>query len=77
MKVNPEKCEFGANNVNYLGYRLTNEGILSGLDKLKAVRDSKVPTTMHEIRQYKGLCSFFRAHVINFAQIGAQTNKLT
>ncbi len=38
MKVNLGKCEFGANNVNYLGYRLTPEGILPGLDKLKAAR---------------------------------------
>ena len=44
LKVNLYKCEFGASNVNYLGYRLTPEGILPGLDKLKAVRDSKMPT---------------------------------
>jgi hypothetical protein len=37
------KYEFGATNVNYLGFRLTPKGILPGIDKLKAVRDSKPP----------------------------------
>ena len=77
LKVNLAKCSFGATNVNYLGYRLTPEGILPGLDKLKAVKDSKKPTTVQEIRQFMGLCNFFRSHVRNFAKIGAPLNKLT
>ena len=77
LKVNLAKCEFGATNVNYLGYRLTPNGILPGLDKLKAVRDSKRPTTVQEIRQFMGLCNFFRSHVRNFATLGAPLNKLT
>ncbi len=77
LKVNLGKCKFGANNFNYLGYRLTPEGILPELDKLKAVRDSKMPTNIQEIRQYMGLCNFFRAHVRNFSLIGAPLNKLT
>jgi hypothetical protein len=37
IRLNPEKCKFGATNVSYLGFRLTPEGILPGTDKLKAV----------------------------------------
>ena len=77
LKVNLSKCEFGASNVSYLGYRLTPEGILPGLDKLKAVRDAKAPTTVQEIRQFMGLCNFFRSHVRNFSLMGAPLNKLT
>ena len=62
LKVNLDKCKFGANNVNYLGYRLTPEGILPGLDKLKAVRDSKMPTNVQEIRQFMGLCNCCSCH---------------
>ena len=76
-KVNLKKCEFGADNVSYLGYRLTPEGILPGSDKLKAVRDSEPPKTVHQVRQFMGLCNFFRSHVRNFAQTGAPLHKLT
>ena len=77
LKVNLPKCEFGADNVSYLGFRLTPEGILPGADKLKAVRDSKPPSSVHEVRQFMGLCNFFRSHVKNFAQIGSPLHKLT
>jgi hypothetical protein len=77
LKVNLAKCDFGATNVNYLGYRLTPEGILPGIDKLRAVRDSKPPITIQEIRQFMGLCNFFRFHFRNFATISAPLNRLT
>jgi hypothetical protein len=43
LKANLSKCEFGSNNVSYLGYRLTPLGILPGADKLKAVGNSEPP----------------------------------
>jgi hypothetical protein len=50
LKLNPEKCEFGANSVQYLGFRLTPKGILPGKDKLQAVADMKPPTSVTEVR---------------------------
>ena len=32
---------------------------------------------MHEVKQFIGLCNFFRSHVKNFAQIGSPLLKLT
>ena len=49
--------------VNYLGYRLTPEGIQPGLDKHKAVRDCKMPNNEQEIRYFMGLYNFLRAYV--------------
>ena len=77
LKVNLKKCEFGADNVSYLGYRLTPQGILPGTDKLKAVRDAEPPKTVHQVRQFMGLCNFFRSHVRNFAMVAAPLHKLT
>jgi hypothetical protein len=38
LKAKLLKCTLGANNVQYLGFRLTPEGILPGEDKLRAVK---------------------------------------
>ena len=65
LKAIISKCEFGSNNVSYLGYRMTLLGILPGADKLKAVRNSEPPKNVHEVRQFTGLCNFFRSHVRN------------
>ncbi len=77
VKINLPKCEFGSDDVAYLGFRLTKDGIKPGTDKLKAVRDTQPPSSVSEIRQFLGLCNFFRTHVKNFAQITAPLTKLT
>lgn len=77
IKINLEKCVFGSTNVSYLGFRLTENGIKPGADKLKAVASTKPPSNIHEIRQFLGLCNFFRSHVRNFAQVSAPLTALT
>ena len=77
LKVNLKKCEFGSTNVSYLGFRLTPEGIKPGLEKLKAVGSTPPPTSIREVRQFLGLCNFFRAHVKNFAFISHPLTILT
>ena len=77
LKINLKKCVFGSKDVLYLGFRLTQEGIKPGQCKLKAVGQTQPPVSVHEVRQFLGLCNFFRAHVKNFAQISAPLCKLT
>ena len=77
LKLNLSKCFFGATNVSCLGYRLTPEGILPGSDKLQAIRDAKLPTSLSEVRAFLGLCNFFRSHVRRFAALAAPLIKLT
>jgi hypothetical protein len=77
IKLNPDKCEFGATSVQYLGFRLTPQGILPGKDKLQAVRDMKPPISVTEVRQFLGLCNYFRTHVRNFSMLAGPLNFLT
>lgn len=67
LKIRLEKCHFAKTEVEYLGFRLTPKGILPGTDKVQAVRDTKPPTTVHQVRQFLGLCNFFRQHIKQFA----------
>jgi hypothetical protein len=59
MKINLEKCVFASPQVAYLGFLLTPEGVKPGTDKLRAVRDAQPPATVHQVRQFLGLCNFF------------------
>ena len=72
-----KKCEFGSNNVAYLGFRLTPQGIKPGSDKLKAVGQTPPPANVKEVRQFLGLCNFFRGHVKNFALVSSPLTVLT
>ncbi len=62
---------------SYLRFRLTESGIKPGSDKPKAVAAAKPPSNVHEIRQFLGLCNFFRTYVRNFAQISGYLSALT
>jgi len=77
IKINLQKCVFGSKEVSYLGFRLTEEGIKPGIDKLKAVKNAPPPSSVHEVRQFLGLCNFFRGHVRNFAQLTSPLTALT
>jgi len=77
LKVNLSKCEFGSTEVSYLGFRLTPNGILPGKDKLQAVAATPPPANVHQVRQFLGLCNFFRTHIHNFSLLSGLLNKLT
>ncbi|MGV0994312.1 MAG: reverse transcriptase domain-containing protein, partial [Mycobacterium sp.] len=77
LKINLPKSFFGCEEVSYLGFRLTPDGIKPGIDKLKAVKNALPPNDVHEVRQFLGLCNFFRGHIRNFAQVSAPLNALT
>ena len=46
LKLSMEKSTFGANATEYLGFRLTQNGVKPGTDKTKAVRDFAEPMTV-------------------------------
>ena len=77
LKLNLEKCNFGSTDVTYLGFRLTPNGILPGLDKLSAVRNATPPINVHQVRQFLGLANFFRTHIRNFSLMSSPLNVLT
>jgi hypothetical protein len=71
LKINLDKCVFGNQEVSYLGFTLTPNGISPGKDKLQAIREAKAPTDLKMVRSFIGLCNFFRTHIKNFATISA------
>jgi hypothetical protein len=50
LKVNLEKCIFGNQEVSFLGFMLTTEGIKPGHNKLQMIKDAKPPTTIKMVR---------------------------
>jgi hypothetical protein len=77
LKINLDKCFFGNQEVSYLDFTLTPEGIKPGKNKLKAIKDAKPPTDVKTIRSFVGLCNFFHTHIKNFAIVTAPLYKLT
>ena len=78
LKCRLSKLQLGAAKVKYLGYTITRGvGIQAGEAKIEAVRKWAEPTSVTEVKQFLGLCSFFRRTVKDFAVIAGPLTRLT
>ena len=78
VKCNLSKTTFGADRVEYLGYDISHKfGIRPGKLKTDAIKNCKPPTSVTEIKQFLGLCSFFRRVVPRFSFFASPLTKLT
>ena len=60
LKVNPLKSYFGINEIEYLGYIISQEGIKPQPKKVQAILDIKRPTTTTELRSLVGMVNYYR-----------------
>ena len=71
LKLGAEKCTFAAKDVNYLGHRVTEEGLLPDSSLLAAIREIPPPKTPTEVRSFLGLPGYYRRYVKGFTAIAA------
>ena len=77
LKLKLSKCEFVRKQVEYLGHILTPEGLKTNPRLTQAVADFPTPTTVKEVHQFLGLCSYYRRFICQFAKISQPLNALT
>ncbi|GJZ41736.1 transposon ty3-I gag-pol polyprotein [Tanacetum coccineum] len=74
---NLEKCDFFANQVTFLGYLISVQGIQVYDRKVQAIRDWPVPQSIQQVRSFHGLASFYWRFVKNFSTIVAPITEIT
>ncbi|CAK9782872.1 unnamed protein product [Cutaneotrichosporon oleaginosum] len=57
------KCEFHKNEVDYLGYIVTPEGIKMDPKKVSAIIDWPTPTNLNGVRSFLGFANFYRGFI--------------
>ncbi|GFO29472.1 Pol polyprotein [Plakobranchus ocellatus] len=55
LKLNPEKCQFGAGEVHYLWHIISKEGVATDPDKVSAVNDWPTPKTTQVDASFEGI----------------------
>jgi len=69
ITVNPKKCEFGLNEIEYVGHVINETGLSFSKEKIQEVLDFQKPTHMKGLRSFLGLANYFRDHIRNHSII--------
>ena len=75
LRINVSKCEFGKSELEFLGYKLNNEGSFPTLDKVRAITNFARPKTIVELRRFLGMVNFYRRNLRHAAEVQAPLQK--
>ena len=74
--INPDKCEFGVPQLNFLGHKVTGQGIQPMEEKVSVIRDFPQPTSQRKLREFLGLVNFYHRFIPNCSAILHPLNNL-
>ena len=77
LKLKPSKCHLLQKHVAFLGHIVSEGGVSTDPEKIRAVTEWPVPTHLREVRAFVGLCSYYRRFVEGFAGISAPLHDMT
>ena len=63
LKINVEKCIFGANKLNFLGHEIDETGIAPLPEKVSAIQNFEQPTSLRQLRRFIGMINYYRQFI--------------
>lgn len=68
LKLSPDKCKFGVEEVKFLGHNISSKGISTDPDKIKALVEYEKPKTTKELQSFLGLANYYRKFIKNYSE---------
>src|SRR2546423_15468388 len=69
LKINPDKCHFGAQEIQFLGHVIGINGIKPDSAKVEKVKNFPQPRNTTELRSFVGLISYYQRFIQDFSKI--------
>lgn len=76
LKLQTDKCEFLKRRVSYLGHVLSEQGLSVDDRKIACVKAFQRAKDVKGIRQFLGLCGYYRRFIKDFAKIAKPLTRL-
>ena len=64
-----KKCWFGQLEIEYLGHFISQQGVVVGSSKIRAVMDWPSPCSLREVRGFLGLMGYYHQFVQNYEKL--------
>lgn len=64
-----EKCEFEVQEISFLGFIISTEGISMDSQKVNSILDWSVPTDKRSVQRFVGFANFHRTFIKGFSSI--------
>jgi len=76
ITLNKAKCEFGKNEITFLGHVIDQSGISTDPEKLSAIKEMPPPTNITELRKFMGVINQLGKFSPNTAELSAPLRTL-
>ena len=77
LAVAPEKCEWHASKVEFLGYIISAEGVSMAEDKVQTLLEWAPPTNVTAVQSFLGFANFYRRFIEGFSKVCKPLTDLT
>ena len=72
-----EKCVFHTTQVDFLGYIISNDGLIMDPKKVQTIIDWKIPRSVRDIQCFLGFANYYRIFIKDFSRVAAPLTRLT
>ena len=77
IKLRLDKCQFGVPEIQFLGHRVSKEGIFIDKEKIKQAKEFKPPTNRKQVMRFLGFMNYFHQFIQGYADIASPLFELT
>ena len=77
LKIKLSKCEFFKKHISYLGFLIGETGICCDKTKVEAINKIATPTSIEEVCQFNGMCSYYQKFILHYSDISKCFNDMT
>ena len=76
LKLKPSKCHFLQRSIRFLGHIVSEQGVKTDPEKVKAIQEWTTPKNVKQVRSFVGLAAYYKKFIEGFSEIAKPLYKL-